>query len=83
MKIAKTFTGNDIRRLLEKADDFYNVSQTYEIQMQRYETDTEQVYPCVYWHGASLGGEYCEEGWWFMQEDGTWFRPWHEEEEEE
>ena len=84
-QISKTFTGEDVKRLLQKASDYYTSSQSYEIQLQRYIFgETEEVYPSIYWSYASIDVNDMDwsSDWWLMRKDGTWFRPWHEEEEE-
>ena len=78
LRISDSFTRYDIERLLQRAANYYNVSQDWTIQMGWF---SENQHLSVYWTGARLSEDSHEEtdDWWFMKEDGTWFscEQWH------
>ena len=72
IKLKDSFTRQDIERLLKRAVNYYNVTQSWQVQMAWF---GENKHLSVYWTTARLGEDSYDltDDYWFMKEDGTWF----------
>jgi hypothetical protein len=71
IKLQDSFTRTDVERLLRRATNYYNVTQSWTIKSIRW---GEEKHLGIWWSGARLVEDSYDttDDWWFLTEEGDW-----------